>query len=87
MDFSGKTVVVTGGASGIGRATVIAFAEAGADVFFGDVNEAGAEETLSMVDGATPVSDLVSVSGMDRFEALRAIYRMHQAGIVEWEAS
>lgn len=53
MDFSGKTVVVTGGASGIGRATVIAFAEAGADVFFGDLNEAGAEETLSMAKGAT----------------------------------
>lgn len=52
MDFSGKTVVVTGGASGIGRATVIAFAEAGADVFFGDVNEAGAEETLAMATGA-----------------------------------
>ena len=42
---------------------------------------------LSMIDGATPICDLVSVSGMDRFEALRSVYRMHQAGIVTWEAS
>lgn len=40
---------------------------------------------LSMVDGATPLSDLVSVSGMDRFEALRSIHRMHEAGILEWD--
>ena len=40
---------------------------------------------LSMVDGLTPLSDLVSVSGMDRFEALRSIYRMHEARILEWD--
>ena len=42
---------------------------------------------LSMIDGATPLCDLVSVSGMDRFEALRAVCRLHQAGIVTWEAA
>ncbi len=39
---------------------------------------------LSMIDGVTLLSDLISVSGMDRFEALRAISRLHRAGIVEW---
>lgn len=42
---------------------------------------------LSMIDGVTPLGDLVSVSGMDRFEALRSVCRLHQAGIVVWEAS
>jgi hypothetical protein len=42
---------------------------------------------LSMIDGVTPLCDLISVSGMDRFEALRAVYRMHQAGIVAWDAT
>ncbi len=42
---------------------------------------------LSMIDGHTPIRDLVSVSGMDRFEALRSVYRMHQAGIVTWATS
>jgi hypothetical protein len=41
---------------------------------------------LSMVDGMTPLSDLISVSGMDRFEALRSVFRMHGAGILELSA-
>jgi len=51
MDFTGKTVVVTGGSSGIGRATVLNFATAGADVYFGDINETGAEETIGQASG------------------------------------
>ncbi|HEV8461056.1 MAG TPA: SDR family oxidoreductase [Gaiellaceae bacterium] len=46
FDFSGQCVVITGGASGIGRATAIAFARAGANVAVLDVNEAGVDETL-----------------------------------------
>ncbi|MFN2259950.1 MAG: SDR family NAD(P)-dependent oxidoreductase [Parasphingopyxis sp.] len=42
MRFEGKRVVVTGGASGIGKATVEAFIAEGAQVMMGDVNaEAG----------------------------------------------
>lgn len=41
---------------------------------------------LSMVDGMTPLADLISVSGMDRFEALRSICRMREAGILELAA-
>jgi len=51
MDFTGKTVVVTGGSSGIGRATVLAFATAGGNVYFGDINEKGAEETIAQAKG------------------------------------
>jgi meso-butanediol dehydrogenase/(S,S)-butanediol dehydrogenase/diacetyl reductase len=41
MLFHGKNVLVTGAASGIGRATAIKFAAEGAKVTIGDVNEAG----------------------------------------------
>lgn len=41
---------------------------------------------LSMVDGMTPLCDLISVSGMDRFEALRSVCRMQGAGILELSA-
>jgi NAD(P)-dependent dehydrogenase (short-subunit alcohol dehydrogenase family) len=43
-----KTVLLTGGASGIGRATVLMLAAQGARVLLCDVNEAGAEETIGM---------------------------------------
>jgi 2-hydroxycyclohexanecarboxyl-CoA dehydrogenase len=46
-----KTVMMTGGASGIGRATVLMLAEAGARVLLCDVNEAGANETIKMAGG------------------------------------
>ncbi len=39
---------------------------------------------LSMIDGQTPLDDLMSVSGMDRFDAMRSISRMFGAGILEW---
>jgi hypothetical protein len=40
---------------------------------------------LSMVDGVTPLSDLLSLSGMDRFEAMRSVCGMRDAGILEWD--
>jgi len=44
MKFDGKTALITGGASGIGKATVLAFAQAGAHVICADINEAKAAE-------------------------------------------
>jgi 3-oxoacyl-[acyl-carrier protein] reductase len=48
--FDGRVAVVTGAASGIGRATAIRFAQEGAAVAAVDRNRAGAEETVSMLE-------------------------------------
>jgi NAD(P)-dependent dehydrogenase (short-subunit alcohol dehydrogenase family) len=49
--FVGKTIIITGAASGIGRATALIFGREGANVVCGDVDEAGARETATQVSG------------------------------------
>ena len=72
LDLTGKVALVTGAASGIGRATALAFAQAGASVVLADFNEtavkAAAEElagkgykTLAVV---CDVSDDMQVEAM-----------------------
>jgi NAD(P)-dependent dehydrogenase (short-subunit alcohol dehydrogenase family) len=48
-EFPGETVVVTGAGSGIGRATAIAFGEAGANVVVADIDQDGGRETASTI--------------------------------------
>ncbi|WP_165186631.1 SDR family NAD(P)-dependent oxidoreductase [Caulobacter soli] len=48
-DMTGKSAVVTGAASGLGRGTALALARAGANVLLVDVNATGLEETADQV--------------------------------------
>jgi NAD(P)-dependent dehydrogenase (short-subunit alcohol dehydrogenase family) len=48
--FGGKVAIVTGAASGIGRATAVAFASAGATVVVADVSEEGNQETARAIE-------------------------------------
>jgi len=52
MEIKGKTAVVTGGGSGIGRATVVRLAAEGAAVLAADLDEAGMRETVRLIEGA-----------------------------------
>lgn len=53
MDFTGRTVLITGGSRGIGRAAAIAFAEKGARVAISfRNNKKAALETMEMMEGA-----------------------------------
>src|SRR5689334_16584642 len=91
--MAGKVVVITGGASGIGRATAFAFAREGAIVFIGDIDGAGAENTAAAIrdKGAEASSLAVDVSksedvrrmvttAVDRYGGLD--YAVNNAGFV-----
>lgn len=67
----GKVCVITGGASGIGRATAIQLAEAGASVVVADVDEAGLDETVAACGSeafAVP-TDVTSAASVDALVA------------------
>jgi 2-hydroxycyclohexanecarboxyl-CoA dehydrogenase len=60
-DLKGKVAVVTGGASGIGRATVLGLAGAGARVFAADIDEAGGAEACAAAREQGGVAEFVRV--------------------------
>ena len=67
FSLEGKTVLVTGASSGIGRATAIECSKMGATVVVTGRNEARLQETVSMMEGTTHqiiVADLASDEGV-----------------------
>jgi NAD(P)-dependent dehydrogenase (short-subunit alcohol dehydrogenase family) len=92
-DLTGKTAIVTGGASGIGRSICLRLAEEGADVAVLDYNADGAEETAELAADhgvearavAVDVSDEASVErAFDKVRAWRgdADILVNCAGII-----
>ena len=92
--FAGKTVVVTGAAGGLGRSFALGFAGRGADLVIADVNTAGAEETVAMVErlGARAiavatdegVSDRAIVDGLAGFQGVGRRFQVQ--GNFRWGA-
>ena len=50
FDLTGRVSLVSGAASGMGKAVAMAVAEAGSDVVLADINEAGAEATSQEIE-------------------------------------
>ena len=76
QELSGKVAIVTGGASGLGRATVELFVAEGARVVIADVNATRGEELASKLGGAalfkrTDVSSAEQVQAMIDFAVAR----------------
>jgi len=78
MEMQGQTVIVTGGASGIGKATALLLAREGARIFSGDIDETGGRAAAA--EGAAerlaieylPL-DLTDAASIDAFVA--AVYQ------------
>lgn len=52
IDYSGKTIAITGAGGSIGRASAILFASLGGSVLVTDINEEGLQETVAEIEGA-----------------------------------
>jgi 2-hydroxycyclohexanecarboxyl-CoA dehydrogenase len=72
MDLKGRTAIVTGGASGIGRATALLLAREGAKIFIGDIDAEGGRSAAAEAAAAglrvefLPL-DLTSTAAIDDF--------------------
>jgi NAD(P)-dependent dehydrogenase (short-subunit alcohol dehydrogenase family) len=61
MRLEGQVAIVTGGGSGLGRASARALARDGATVVVGDLDADGAQETVDAINGADGVAHFVPV--------------------------
>lgn len=72
VDLSAKTVIITGAGGGIGGATAVKVAEAGANVVVVDFNETSANATLANVEaagakGLVVVADVAKASDIQKY--------------------
>ena len=73
MRLENKVALVTGGASGIGRATALLFAREGAKVVVSDLNATGADDTVQQIRSAGGVASAVAGDVSDSSDAKRMV--------------
>ncbi len=96
--LDGKVALVTGGASGIGRATALTFAREGTKLVIADMNEEGGQQTVHMiteqggeaifvttdVTQATAVAAVISKSGGDLWKTEVCAQQGWDFGLRHW---
>ena len=70
FSLAGKTILVTGASSGIGRGIAIACAQMGATVILNGRNRERLEETLTLMEGANHVIMVADLSCQEELESL-----------------
>ena len=81
MNLSGKTALVTGAGSGIGRAIAVSLAQRGCHLALVDVNEVGLSETAARLDGVRVSRHRLDVSDRAGIAALPEAVRAQHEGV------
>lgn len=86
FDLTGRVAVISGAASGMGRASALALAEHGADLLLADLNEAGLQQTTRDVEalGRRAVAFSGSVSDFGHIGALWGVADREFGGRVDF---
>lgn len=71
--LEGKIILVTGAASGIGRASSLECAKMGAKLILTDINEEGLNETLSLLDGDGHFYHIANLTKQENLDELVSI--------------
>src|SRR5437762_12248821 len=84
MNLQERVVVITGAGAGIGRASALEFARAGARLVIADINAAGAEETVKQLEALgrqalAAKADVADPSSVEHLveETLKTFGRVH----------
>ncbi len=84
QNLKNKVAVITGGGSGLGRELALRCAERGMQLVLGDVDEAGMQETLRLVEAAHPGTESVTmrldVSHLEQMQELAALCKSRFGG-------
>ena len=70
FSFLEKTILVTGAAGGIGRATCIECSKLGANLILTDINESGLEDSLKLLDGQGHFSIPANLTNQEELDLL-----------------
>ncbi len=83
MHLEGKLAIITGAATGIGRATALLFAREGAQVIIADTNEDDAQKTVAHIEGENGKAGFVrtDVSSAEDMQALMETAAEQMGGI------
>ena len=86
FDLTGRVAVISGAASGMGRASALALAEHGADLLLADLNETGLQQTVRDVEalGRRAVAFSGSVSDLGHIDALWGVVDREFGGRVDF---